>query len=65
MDMEEQKLDDELLNNVSGGESAWWMNDDPIPMCICHNCWLVYGSGETPAPCPNCGSTDVGPYTGN
>ena len=65
MDNEKKKLDDEQLNKVSGGDSAWWTNDDPTYMYICHNCWLVYGSGEIPAPCPNYNSTDVGYYTGN
>ncbi len=63
MDKEKRKLDDELLNNVSGGEGAWWSGDNSTYLYICHNCWLVYGSEETPEPCPNCGSTDVGYYS--
>ena len=52
----------EQLKDVTGGESAWWTGDTSTYLYICHNCWLVYGSGETPDPCPNCGSTDVGHY---
>jgi rubrerythrin len=62
MDAEKQKLTPEQLKDVTGGESAWWTGDTSTYLYICHNCWHVYGSGETPDPCPNCGSTDVGYY---
>ncbi len=62
MDAEKQKLTPEQLKDVTGGESAWWTGDTSTYLYICHNCWLVYGSGETPDPCSNCGSTDVGYY---
>ena len=40
MDNEKKKLDDEQLNKVSGGDSAWWTNDDPTYMYIC-NRWVL------------------------
>ncbi len=63
---DEKKLDDELLEKTAGGESSWWVDGDTLTYLYrCHNCWLVYGSGDKPSPCPNCGSTDTGPYYGD
>ena len=57
---DEKILDDELLEKTAGGESGWGV--DGAPLYRCQNCWCVYGSGYTPSPCPDCGSTDVVPY---
>lgn len=65
MDKDKKKLTPEQLKDVTGGESAWWTGDDPAYLYICQNCWLVFGSGETPSPCPSCGSTDIAIYIGD